>query len=239
MKKRIFALLLGLCLLLPIFTVTAFADEATVTQYEKNQYVTVSGNVTFSDNPYVYTSDAGNTFLCCTISDGTTTWYAAIYDVQYSYFKATFAKHSLTLDGLYAGTATDGTNIFTVSALVEGDKYTNVDEYLFDIHKGSTKNPNFYAYADLLDPTRWDMSVAEDGSYLAVDSNPLNVDHGSSGLKDVQKVNEALGLPDWVWQEMLSTRAIDGRQKEVLDYVTVSWTYHPKKGLEVTYRKNA
>lgn len=54
----------------------------------------------------------------------------------------------------------------------------------------------------------------------------------------VREANESLGLPDWLYEEIVSTRAIDGRQKETFDKVTVTWSYHPDHGLEVIYRKN-
>lgn len=54
----------------------------------------------------------------------------------------------------------------------------------------------------------------------------------------IQSINSALGLPTWLYGEMCETRAIDGKQKEMFDNVTVSWSYHPKQGLEVMYRKN-
>ena len=37
---------------------------------------------------------------------------------------------------------------------------------------------------------------------------------------------------------MMGTRALDGRQKEVFDYVTVIWSYHPDSGINILYRKN-
>ena len=33
-------------------------------------------------------------------------------------------------------------------------------------------------------------------------------------------MNELLVLPDWVYEEMMATKAIDGRQKETFDNVT-------------------
>ena len=102
-------------------------------------------------------------------------------------------------------------------------------------------NPNFRLFYDLYDDGT--VSVAEDGSYMTIDNNPLNLKGGSiifaeTGLNDVKRTHKALGLPDWLYEEMMSTRAIDGRQKESFDNVTVSWTYHPDKGLEVLYRSN-
>ena len=74
-----------------------------------------------------------------------------------------------------------------------------------------------------------------------IDTNPSNISGGSlsqdSALNEIQKFNKFFGLPDWIYQEMLKTRAIDGRQLEEFDKVTVSWSYHPDYGLEVIHRK--
>lgn len=53
----------------------------------------------------------------------------------------------------------------------------------------------------------------------------------------IQDINKALELPDSLETKMGQTRSIDGRQTEEYDNVTVSWTYHPDKGLEVLYEK--
>ena len=52
----------------------------------------------------------------------------------------------------------------------------------------------------------------------------------------IEKLNKALGLPDWLYEEMLRTRALDGRQKEDFDNIAVTWSYHPDQGMEVIYR---
>lgn len=87
------------------------------------------------------------------------------------------------------------------------------------------------------------VSVASDGSYLTIDTNPYDLKGGSiifndMGLSNVKMTNKALGIPDWLYEEMCDTRALDGKQKETFDKVTVTWTYHPNHGLEVIYRKN-
>lgn len=82
--------------------------------------------------------------------------------------------------------------------------------------------------------------VAEDGSYLLIDTNPSDRNNYSStkarnGL--VAAVN-ALELPESLLQKMANTRAIDGMQTQTYDDLEVSWTYHPNKGLEVLFSKN-
>ena len=87
------------------------------------------------------------------------------------------------------------------------------------------------------------ITVADDNSYLMIDTNPYNQKGGDSrlieaGLDHIETLNKALGLPDWLYEEMLKTRALDGRQKESIDNVTVTWSYHPDQGMEVIYRSN-
>ena len=80
-------------------------------------------------------------------------------------------------------------------------------------------------------------TLASDGSYLSIDTNPLNLDDFSSSTawKMVKDANTELGLPASVTSKMSTTRALDGRQTETHNGVKVSWTYHPDQGLQVLY----
>ena len=87
------------------------------------------------------------------------------------------------------------------------------------------------------------ITVADDNSYLMIDTNPYDYKSGDSrltdtGLDHIETLNKTLNLPDWLYEEMLNTRALDGRQKESFDNVTVTWSYHPDQGMEVIYRSN-
>lgn len=83
-------------------------------------------------------------------------------------------------------------------------------------------------------------SVASDGSYLSVDTNPDNIDDYTEyeAYLALYSINSALGLPESLIEKMGQTRALDGRQTETYDKITVSWTYHPDNGLEVMYEAN-
>lgn len=91
-----------------------------------------------------------------------------------------------------------------------------------------------------------DNSRAKDGSYMKIDTNPNNDDPDSlfynkaiesDSLAAIKFVNEKLGFPDSVYQKMLSTTALMGRQAEENRKFIVTWSYHPDKGLEVMYEK--
>ena len=85
--------------------------------------------------------------------------------------------------------------------------------------------------------------LASDESYLYVDTNPYNWDDDGVAYMDayyaIQDINDELGLPSYVFQDMISTTSLDGLQTMSFpdQGVTVSWRYHPDRGLEVTYKK--
>ncbi len=80
-------------------------------------------------------------------------------------------------------------------------------------------------------------TLASDGLSLTIDTNPFNIENymSSDSLTYIQNVNTILGLPDSLYEKMLATRALDGRQSSDYDNVSVSWAYHPDTGLEVIY----
>lgn len=103
--------------------------------------------------------------------------------------------------------------------------------------------PNFQALYDEYCDATW-ADLGDDGSYLYIDTNPEdNEDDGLAYVEAysaVKNVNKALALPDSVLSDMEETTGADGKQSEEFDdlNLTVSWRYHPDRGLEVTYKKN-
>ena len=83
-------------------------------------------------------------------------------------------------------------------------------------------------------------TVGSDNSYLSIDDNPYDQDDYYIDAADaaIEKINRALGLPDALYSDMLQTTWSMGKQKETYEKigVEVTWTYHPDKGLEVTYK---
>ena len=80
--------------------------------------------------------------------------------------------------------------------------------------------------------------LSSDGSFLSVDTNPYNwSDYSMSrAISMVEDLNDYFGLPAYVWNDMLHTSAVDGRQTESYGGRTVTWVYHPDRGLEANYR---
>ena len=63
----------------------------------------------------------------------------------------------------------------------------------------------------------------------------LAPDAQEGALNAIEYVNEALGFNGALYDRMLETNALMGRQSEENKHYRVSWTYHPDEGLEVTY----
>lgn len=105
-----------------------------------------------------------------------------------------------------------------------------------------TRGPNFKKLYQTYCKTYW-ADVGLDGSYLYIDTNPQDKD--DSGLaypeaaEAIRNINDALGIPESVINEMGQTTFWDGKQTETFEKqkVSISWRYHPDKGLEVTYTK--
>lgn len=100
------------------------------------------------------------------------------------------------------------------------------------------KGPDFQALYDEYCSSPW-AKVANDGSYLAIDSNPSDRKADSNIYifevdQAVKDINKALGFDESLYERMSRTNALAGMQSETGNGVRVSWDYHPKNGLEVT-----
>lgn len=87
--------------------------------------------------------------------------------------------------------------------------------------------------------------------YIKVDTNPDNINPKKmtrvqyTTFEPVQKdslgaikfINEKLGFSGALYEKMMGTTALMGRQTEENDKYRVSWKYHPDNGLEVMYEK--
>lgn len=107
--------------------------------------------------------------------------------------------------------------------------------WLIPIMSSSDFNDKYSKYKD----ESWCV-IASDGSWMTIDTNPYDIDDytNSDVLSKIKSINEDLGFSSSVYQEMLKTRAIDGRQSATSDGYTASWTYHPDEGIEVIYEIN-
>lgn len=89
-------------------------------------------------------------------------------------------------------------------------------------------------------------TIAEDGTWMRLDTNPTDMDSDDMGYAyysetfnpcndKIEQVNTELGFSSAVFKKMGETTWSQGRQTESTEKFTVSWTYHPDKGLEVLY----
>lgn len=102
-------------------------------------------------------------------------------------------------------------------------------------------NIDFKALYEEVDAdVKYGWSVGSDGSYLSADTNVYNLDDysNSSIWASIKEMNGKLGLPDSLNQDMLKTTWSMGRQNKTFTSLglEVTWTYHPDKGMEVTYK---
>ena len=243
MKRRTF-LALGLTAALSIpFAMTAFADGS---QYKPGQTVEFSGHTDFG---YYYTYTAGSSqkvnFKCFSVVNNDVRTYAAVHEDLYDYYKLAFEDKDVVFKGDYQFSAGDGAPIviptWEVRNEEEDNKLYRLENYIAPLLYQEGTAPNFKLFGELYG-TGATVSAADDGSYLTIDTNPLNI-KGSFVFKEdslakIKLTNASLGLPEWLYGEMMDTRAIDGKQRESFDHVTVSWSYSPNQGLEVMYRTN-
>lgn len=108
---------------------------------------------------------------------------------------------------------------------------------------GSSSSWSFYTvYSECSCSYPWAEARSD---YLSIDTNPYDYDSDSSSsttyaskaLSAIRAINTKLSLPSYLYDEMLGTRALDGRQSYTGTKVNVSWRYHPDSGLEVRYTK--
>ena len=119
---------------------------------------------------------------------------------------------------------------------------------IYFIIRAATSEKDFNDMYGALSAFNW-CTIGSDGSYMVIDTNPDDVDDELIKLyytedeyivsgKEIQNVNSELGFPDSLYEKMLSTTSVQGRQIVSNKKYTVSWTYHPDKGLEVMYEMN-
>ena len=106
------------------------------------------------------------------------------------------------------------------------------------------RNRNFRQMYGDLEKNNW-CTIASDGSYMMIDTNPNDIDsdyaytiYSSTTLpanNAIERINKELGFSDALMAKMNTTTWSMGRQTDSNSKYTVSWTYHPDKGLEVMY----
>ena len=85
------------------------------------------------------------------------------------------------------------------------------------------------------------VTIGADDSYCEIDTNPLDVDdYFSSAIPSyIEQMNKKLGLPDYLYNDMIHTSYSQGKQEETFKKIKVKYYYHPDKGLNVSYYRIA
>lgn len=104
------------------------------------------------------------------------------------------------------------------------------------------KGPDFQALYDEYCSESW-AKVANDGSYLAIDTNPSDREADRSiyileADRAIKDINKALGFDESLHERTERTNALAGMQSETGNGVRVSWNCHPDHGLEVAYSRD-
>jgi hypothetical protein len=78
------------------------------------------------------------------------------------------------------------------------------------------------------------ITFAEDGQSLVFDGKGED-DYFGGDFYDVECMLTALEAPSTVWAQMLQTSSLDGQQEFDFDGINVSWSYHPRSGLDANF----
>ncbi len=102
----------------------------------------------------------------------------------------------------------------------------------------SVKNkPDLKEVYEQIDCDDFYCELADDESYLQIDTNPYDIDDYTSSIawEYVEDANKELGFTEALSKKMEQTRALDGTMEDENNDIKVSWTYHPDDGFQVTY----
>lgn len=77
--------------------------------------------------------------------------------------------------------------------------------------------------------------LGDDGRTLSLDGKGKEDLYGLA-WSDIECVLKAVNVPDYVRDQMDSTRALDGTLRESWDNFSASWSYHPDSGVSVVLR---
>lgn len=79
----------------------------------------------------------------------------------------------------------------------------------------------------------WEETVGDDGLSLILDLEGEDYGSGDLSFFDLECILEQLNVTDVVFNSMLETRSLDGRQSGEWGDFKASWSYHPDDGLDV------
>lgn len=74
-----------------------------------------------------------------------------------------------------------------------------------------------------------------DGGHTVILDQKGDEDGAGLDITEIGCFLYAVDMPDAITAQMDSTRALDGRQSDEFDGITVSWSYHPDTGIDIVF----
>lgn len=211
-------------------TVFAKENDVIVAEYSINVTVVLPTNIVLSTNTYVLTEGEEAS-------------------LSYTLFPSNANDYGLEWKSADNSIATIN-EAGVINAVAPGQTTISVSntEGLFATCSVTVKKalPNFKELYGMWAQEDW-FSVAEDGTWMQFDGNPNNDDGDDiwqfylaylAVEEHLPEVLNELGYSSSVMEKMNKTTWSMGKQTESTDTTTVTWTYHPDKGLEVLFEVN-
>ena len=80
------------------------------------------------------------------------------------------------------------------------------------------------------------VSVSDEGKTIAVDTMG-DEEYSGASYGDLVCIINAVGTPSYVNSNIMSVRALDGRQSDEFDGIEVSYSFHPDNGMDIVFHK--
>jgi hypothetical protein len=80
------------------------------------------------------------------------------------------------------------------------------------------------------------VTVADEGKTISIDGMGKE-DYSGASYGDLICVIEAIETPDYIYSNIMATRALDGRQIQEFDGIEVSYSFHPNSGANIVFHK--
>lgn len=103
------------------------------------------------------------------------------------------------------------------------------------LHGDSMIGPDFQEIAlECAGHADW-AKIGTDNSYLRIDTNPDDDGMDVTAYNRLERINQALGLPDYLFEDFGRTSSTDGLRSFSHKNIQVTWEYSSARGLEVMY----
>lgn len=113
---------------------------------------------------------------------------------------------------------------------------------IYGVNVAATTAAADAVFADALEecgvPNNADAEVSDGGRTLTIN---VRGEEDFSGISyaEMECIERALNTPQSVISHIGQTTSMDGRQSESWDGITMSWSYHPDRGLDSVYTFDA